>query len=72
MRYRNRCAGTYYCQRPELLRAFGWQVIAVLSKDWFASPELVMERIERALSGVVEEEPTVEENPLVPELCRNG
>ncbi|MBL7950125.1 MAG: DUF4011 domain-containing protein [Flavobacteriales bacterium] len=63
--YRNTDVLEQYCQRPELLRAFGWKVVTVLSKDWFTSPELVMERIERALAGTLEEEPE-EELPPTP------
>lgn len=64
--YRNTDVMEQYCQRPQLLRSFGWQVVTVLSKDWFHSPDLVMERIERALSGEVEEERAMEEPSMDP------
>ena len=60
--YRNNDVLEQYCQRPELLKAFGWNVITVLAKDWFHRPELVVDRIAKALSGVQE----VEE--LTPEI----
>jgi len=34
-----------YCQKPEILKAFGWRVFSVYSKDWFEKPEWVLERI---------------------------
>lgn len=51
--------------QPGILRAFGWQVLVVLAKDWWHEPLAVIERIEKVLrSG--EEEPapdTQEEEP---------
>lgn len=35
--------------QPSILQAFGWQVLVVLMKDWWHSPEAVIERIERLL-----------------------
>lgn len=72
--YRNDDVLEQYCQRPELLRAFGWKVISVLAKDWFQNPEQVMERLERALSGEEEVasevivEPEVGQVPELPEV----
>jgi very-short-patch-repair endonuclease len=37
--------------RPRLLRAFGWNVILVLTKDWFANAGAVMQSIEERLAG---------------------
>jgi predicted DNA-binding WGR domain protein len=71
--YRNDDVLEQYCQRPALLRAFGWQVITILAKDWFSDPEQVMARLDRALAG--EEEPATravvvmpgdEEEPVAP------
>jgi len=45
--------------RPGILRAFGWQVVLVMAKDWWHEPEAVLERIERLLRREIEE--TVEE-----------
>ena len=46
-----------YVQRPGILRAFGWEVIEVLAKDWFHAPEDVLSLIVRVMSGeeIVEE-----------------
>lgn len=60
--YRNSDVLEQYCQRPDLLRAFGWRVISVLAKDWFHQPEQVLDRVQRALAG---EEP---EEPILPAL----
>jgi predicted DNA-binding WGR domain protein len=36
---------------PSLLRAFGWTVVRVLSRDWFDSPEAVLREIDASLRG---------------------
>lgn len=41
--------------QPSILRAFGWQVLVVLAKDWWHEPLAVIERIEKLLRGVDEE-----------------
>jgi predicted DNA-binding WGR domain protein len=38
--------------RPNLLRAFGWNILRVLSREWFASPHTVVWNIEETLRGV--------------------
>lgn len=38
-----------YLLRPGILHAFGWQVTQVLSKDWFHSPDDVLQGLERLL-----------------------
>ena len=38
--------------RPGVLRAFGWQVLMVFTKDWFHDPEAVCRRVEETLAGV--------------------
>ncbi|NEX93427.1 DUF4011 domain-containing protein [Caulobacter sp. 17J65-9] len=40
-----------YVFRPDVLRAFGWPVIEVLSADWLRDPLGVVERIEARLAG---------------------
>lgn len=57
--YRNDNVLEQYCQRPALLRTFGWQVITILAKDWFNDPEQVMGRLDRVLAGVEEVAPEV-------------
>jgi predicted DNA-binding WGR domain protein len=50
-----------YCTRPEVLRAFGWNVAFVLTKDWLENREGVLKRIEKQLRGEVE--PLSDEEP---------
>lgn len=57
--YRNDDVLEQYCQRPALLRAFGWEVISILAKDWFNDPEQVMAHVERVLAGEEEAAPEV-------------
>ena len=40
-----------YVLRPALLEAFGWKVFEVLAKDWHESPDEVLGKIERLMSG---------------------
>ena len=35
--------------RPRILRAFGWNVEAVLTRDWLADPDAVVRRLQRLL-----------------------
>lgn len=49
-----------YLLRPGILKAFGWQVALVLTKDWYHDAEGVLHRIERLLSDEPHTE-TVEE-----------
>jgi hypothetical protein len=37
--------------KPKLLRAFGWKVVRVLTKDWYEDRGRVLEGIERAAKG---------------------
>ena len=57
-----------YVFRPEVLRAFGWPVIEVLSADWLRDPLNVVERIEARLAG--RDEADVDEDPLLGGLER--
>jgi predicted DNA-binding WGR domain protein len=58
--------------RPTLLRAFGWRVLTVLTRDWYHEPDGVIERIERCVHNMVDpaiseassEEPPSEEDAL--------
>lgn len=45
--YENKNVLEQYCQRPQILNAFGWKIITVFSKDWLEKPSRVLERIER-------------------------
>jgi predicted DNA-binding WGR domain protein len=38
-----------YLFQPSILRAFGWHVVFVLTKDWYHDPEGVLKRIEKLL-----------------------
>jgi very-short-patch-repair endonuclease len=38
--------------RPRLLRNFGWQVVMVLTKDWFEDSKAVVQAIEQRLATV--------------------
>jgi len=40
-----------YFTQPGILRAFGWQVTFVLTKDWYDDRDAVLTRLERELSG---------------------
>lgn len=56
-----------YVSRPRILDSFGWRVVQVLSRDWLHQPEVVVERIERALRGELHAEPA--ELPLAEETA---
>jgi hypothetical protein len=43
--------------RPRLLRNFGWNVCHVFAKDWYQSPQHVVKRVLRLVSGEPEFEP---------------
>jgi hypothetical protein len=36
--------------QPSVLQGFGWKTLTVLHRDWYAGPELVLQRIEAALA----------------------
>nr|WP_201770883.1 WGR domain-containing protein [Nonlabens ulvanivorans] len=44
-----------YSQKPSVLRAFGWKLQHVYSKDWLEQPERVLEKIKQKLEGKEEE-----------------
>ena len=45
--YRNGSLLDRYLMQPSILRAFGWRVALVLTKDWYHKPEEVLARLER-------------------------
>ena len=53
--YGNKNVLEQYCQRPQILNAFGWKIITVFSKDWLEKPERVIERIEQVINGTFDE-----------------
>jgi predicted DNA-binding WGR domain protein len=60
--YANRNLLDRYLMQPSILRAFGWSVTLVLTKDWYHSPDDVLRRIEKILKGEA-----VDEGELEPE-----
>ncbi|HSI10334.1 MAG TPA: AAA domain-containing protein, partial [Rariglobus sp.] len=52
-----------YLTRPSILKAFGWRVLLVLTKDWFHEPDAVLTRIENTLRGDTTEAPELPEIP---------
>ncbi len=40
-----------YLMQPSILRAFGWRVTMILTKDWYHNPEDVLARLEKLLQG---------------------
>ncbi len=40
-----------YLLQPSILRAFGWRVALVLTKDWYHNPDDVLSRLEKLLRG---------------------
>ncbi len=50
--YNNENVLEQYCQKPQLLNAFGWKINRVLAKDWLERPERVLEKIENSLAGI--------------------
>ncbi|MBX7207638.1 MAG: DUF4011 domain-containing protein [Verrucomicrobiaceae bacterium] len=53
--------------QPSILKAFGWQVLVVLAKDWWNDPSAVIERVERLLRNEVEEVTELTELTALPE-----
>jgi predicted DNA-binding WGR domain protein len=54
--------------QPSILKAFGWQVLVILAKDWWHDPAAVIERVERLLRNEIEEEEVIEEPTAAPEI----
>lgn len=56
--------------QPSILKAFGWQVLVILAKDWWHDPQSVLDRIERLLRNEIEDEVEIQceaEPEAVPE-----
>jgi DNA polymerase III delta prime subunit len=45
--------------RPRLLRSFDWNIMLVLTKDWFDNADAVMQQIEHQIAGIAPQ-PTLE------------
>ncbi len=65
-RYRNPNVDERLVTQPEILRAFGWTVVLVLTRDWFHEPDAIIERIERLLRGEDDPLDESEEDPEAP------
>ena len=50
--------------QPDILRAFGWRVALVLTRDWYSEPQAVLDRLIRLTRG--EAEPAMEIEDDVP------
>ena len=59
--YENNNTLEQYCQKPEILRAFGWRIATVYSKDWFERPERVLEIIDQNISGETNDDEVLED-----------
>jgi predicted DNA-binding WGR domain protein len=53
--------------RPRVLRAFGWEVFHLLTKDWVQDRAGVLDRLEKLLEGTEAEPPEELPNPPAPE-----
>jgi predicted DNA-binding WGR domain protein len=47
-----------YLLQPSILRAFGWEPMVLLAKDWFADSEQVLNRIKRLMNKVADRSET--------------
>jgi predicted DNA-binding WGR domain protein len=63
--YLNPNVGERCVTQPGILRAFGWQVALVLTRDWYHEPQAVLDRLERLLRGEAEA-PVELEDEIVP------
>ncbi|TCZ65036.1 AAA domain-containing protein [Flaviaesturariibacter aridisoli] len=61
--YQNGDLVEQYYQRPAILKSFGWEVITVFAKDWWESPEGVLQKITGKLEGKESEGKTEIPNP---------
>ncbi len=53
--------------QPGILRAFGWRIALVLTRDWYHEPDAVLERIERLARGQEETPVDKSEDDTFPE-----
>lgn len=65
MHYSNENVLEQYCQKPDILNAFGWETLNVYSKDWLENRDRVLEKITQKLEGKTEE-PCVETVAKIP------
>jgi predicted DNA-binding WGR domain protein len=65
--YANRNLLDRYLMQPSILRAFGWSVAVVLTKDWYHNPGDVLGRLEKILKGEAVDEPEPEADELAEE-----
>ena len=68
--YANRNVAERCVTRPEIMRAFGWRVLTVLTRDWYHEPQAVLDRLERAARGEASlaEEAPEDDTPPVEEV----
>ncbi|HEV7405135.1 MAG TPA: WGR domain-containing protein, partial [Chthoniobacteraceae bacterium] len=52
--YANPDVAERWVTQPAILRAFGWQVALVLTRDWHHDPQDVLDRLERLMRGEAE------------------
>ncbi len=57
-----------YLMQPAILRAFGWRFALVLTKDWYHTPDDVLNRLEKLLQGInsTDDAKTDDEEPIEP------
>jgi predicted DNA-binding WGR domain protein len=58
--------------QPGILRAFGWQVALVLTRDWYHEPRAVLDRLERLIRGEAESPVEVEDDAPLPAPVQAG
>lgn len=68
--YQNNNILEQYYLRPSILKAFGWKVIQIYSKDWYKDEQRVIDRLLRLLGEKINEEveDTVDIQKLVEDL----
>lgn len=52
--YMNPNVAERFVTQPEILRAFGWRIMVVLTCDWYRKPYAVLDRLERIIRGEAE------------------
>ncbi|RYZ56444.1 MAG: DUF4011 domain-containing protein [Sphingobacteriales bacterium] len=61
--YQNHDLVEQYFQRPGILKSFGWDVVTVFAKDWWESPESVLQKLTSKLEGREIEKPAEVQAP---------
>lgn len=64
--YQNPNVGERCVTQPEILRAFGWRIALVLTRDWYHEPHAVVDRLERLWRGESEAPVELEEEAAPP------